>query len=398
MIYKTALATAFLFGGAGGFSAAYAADNDEIDALKAEIARLKSDLSDVKKQSAQDNLKFSVDLRSSVDNIRYKFADGSSAKNDALFSNRLRLDMKYQPQSSLSFFGRLSYNKLYGDSINHSQRPAAFDNFDWISSESASDDAIRLQQAFFIYSGTFGENLPFSASIGRRPSTGGIPLHYREDDAAQSPLSQMVNAEFDGASFQLSLDKLTGVSGMYAKLCLGRGLTNAKPRFSQDGADYATYKDGSHKDNIDMAGLIFQPYYDGQHRVVTQFIRAVNLIGYEFDASGAPKNGFRDFGAINAASIVYAQEGVGEFSGGFLDDVKFFVGYSVSQTDPSGNRKMLGSNDSKTGQNLHIGVQTPAFWSESGAIGVEFNYGDKYWRSFTYGEDTAIGSKMAARG
>ncbi|MDR2153013.1 MAG: DUF3373 domain-containing protein, partial [Helicobacteraceae bacterium] len=39
-----------------------------------------------------------------------------------------------------------------------------------------------------------------------------------------------------------------------------------------------------------------------------------------------------------------------------------------------------------------------AFWSESGAIGVEFNYGDKYWRSFTYGEDTAIGSKMAARG
>lgn len=389
MIRKTVFATALLCG-------AFAAENAEIDALKAEITRLKSDLNDIRKQSAQDNLKFSVDLRSSVDNIRYKFADGSTAKNDALLSNRLRLEMKYQPQSSLSFFGRLAYNKLYGDSINHSQRPAGFDNFDWISSESASDDAIRLQQAFFIYSG--GENTPFNVSVGRRPSTGGIPLHYREDDAPQSPLSQMVNAEFDGASFQLSLDRLTGVSGMFVKLCLGRGLTNAKPRFSQDGADYAIDKGQSHKDNIDMAGLIFQPYYDGQYRVVTQFIRAVNLIGYELDALGTPKSGFRDFGAINAASIAYVQEGIGEFSGGFLDETKLFVGYSVSQTDPSGDRKMLGSNDSKTGQSLLLGVQFPAFWSDNGAIGAEFNYGDRYWRSFTYGEDTAIGSKMAARG
>jgi hypothetical protein len=343
-------------------------------------------------------LKFSADLRSSVDSIRYKFADGKTAKNDALFSNRLRLNMKYQPQSSLSFFGQLSYNKLYGDSINGLQRGGGFDGFDWVSSESMADDTLRVRQAYFIYSGKFGENLPFNVSVGRRPSTGGLPLHYREDDAAQSPLSQMINAEFDGASFQASLDKVTGIAGAYIKLCLGRGLTNAKPRFSADGADFAADESGSHEDNIDMAGLIFQAYYDGQRRLFTQFVRATNLIGVELDSSGTPLSGFRDFGAINAASVAYVQEGIGEFSGGFLEATKFFVAYSASQTDPQGERNMLGSDKSDIGQSLYAGVQFPAFWSQKGAIGLEFNRGDKYWRSFTYAEDTAIGSKMAARG
>ena len=377
---------------------AFGATDAEFDALKNEVAKLRSELGEVRKNTAQDNLKFGVDLRSSVDSIRYKFADGSAASNPDLFSNRLWLNMKYQPQSNISFFGQLAYNKLYGDSLNHNQRGGGFDDFDWVSSESMVGDTLKVRQAFFIYSGKFGENLPFNASIGRRPSTNGLPLNFREDDAPQSPLSQMVNAEFDGASFQLSLDKVTGVSGMYAKLCLGRGLTNAKPRFSFDGADYAREKDGSHQSNIDMAGLIFQPYFDGQHRVITQFIRANNLIGYEFNASGMPQEGFRDFGEMNAATLLYVQEGIGEFVSDFLDKTKFFASYSISQTDPASGKKMLGSEDAKLGQNFYVGAQFPAFWSDSGVIGVEYNHGDRYWRSFTYAEDTVIGSKLAARG
>ncbi|GHV01075.1 hypothetical protein AGMMS49521_0470 [Campylobacterota bacterium] len=376
----------------------FAATDAEFDALKSEVAKLRGELNEVRKNTAQDNLKFSADLRSSVDHIRYKFADGKTASNPDLLSNRLWLNMKYQPQSNISFFGQLAYHKLYGDSLNHNQRGGGLESFDWVSSESAADDTLKVRQAFFIYNGKFGENLPFNASIGRRPSTNGLPLNFREDDAPQSPLSQMVNAEFDGASFQLSLDKVTGFSGAYAKLCLGRGLTNAKPRFSSDGADFAADESGTHRSNIDMAGLIVQPYYDGQHRVVTQFIRAVNLIGYEFDPLGMPKAGFRDFGAMNAATISYVQEGIGEFVSDFLDNTKFFASYSISQTDPESGAKMLGSTDSKLGQNFYVGAQFPAFWAADGAIGIEFNHGDRYWRSFTYAEDTMIGSKLAARG
>ena len=31
-------------------------------------------------------------------------------------------------------------------------------------------------------------------------------------------------------------------------------------------------------------------------------------------------------------------------------------------------------------------------------LGLEYNHGSKYWRSFTYGEDTLAGSKLATRG
>ena len=33
-----------------------------------------------------------------------------------------------------------------------------------------------------------------------------------------------------------------------------------------------------------------------------------------------------------------------------------------------------------------------------GRFGLEYNHGSKYWRPFTYGEDTLAGSKIATRG
>jgi hypothetical protein len=59
---------------------------------------------------------------------------------------------------------------------------------------------------------------------------------------------------------------------------------------------------------------------------------------------------------------------------------------------------MLGSLESQTGYSYWIGTQFPSLISDAGRWGVEFNHGSKYWRPITYGEDTMIGSKIAARG
>lgn len=58
---------------------------------------------------------------------------------------------------------------------------------------------------------------------------------------------------------------------------------------------------------------------------------------------------------------------------------------------------MLGSTDNETGSSIWVGINFPAVITD-GRFGVEYNQGDEYWRSFTYGEDTMIGSKLAARG
>ena len=52
----------------------------------------------------------------------------------------------------------------------------------------------------------------------------------------------------------------------------------------------------------------------------------------------------------------------------------------------------------QTGYSAWVGLQMPSFMTEDGRWGLEYNYGSQYWRSMTYGEDTNIGSKVAARG
>ena len=59
---------------------------------------------------------------------------------------------------------------------------------------------------------------------------------------------------------------------------------------------------------------------------------------------------------------------------------------------------MLGSNDNETGTSYWVGVNVPVMFTDDGTFGVEYNHGSKYWRPFTYAEDTMVGSKMAVRG
>jgi hypothetical protein len=58
---------------------------------------------------------------------------------------------------------------------------------------------------------------------------------------------------------------------------------------------------------------------------------------------------------------------------------------------------MLGSPNDESGTSYWVGVQQPIL-DGKGKLGLEYNHGSKYWRPFTYGEDTMIGSKLAARG
>ena len=95
----------------------------------------------------------------------------------------------------------------------------------------------------------------------------------------------------------------------------------------------------------------------------------------------------------------------------FLDDTIFFASFAWSKTDPKGehytinpmtgnvalSKEMLGSSKSETGTSYYVGLNMPAFM-DSDRIGLEYNHGSKYWRSFTYGEDTLAGSKLATRG
>ncbi len=91
-------------------------------------------------------------------------------------------------------------------------------------------------------------------------------------------------------------------------------------------------------------------------------------------------------------------DGIGNEIADFLDDTTFFVSFAQSKSDPDEVFHMLGSDEEQTGQSTWVGLIMPDGISEDGKIGFEWNKGSEYWRSMTYGEDTMIGSKIAARG
>ncbi len=402
----------------------------QIDELKAQLAKTNKKLTKVKTHDSMDNLKLGVDFRTAVDSIHYDHVSGATSSNPDLLTNRLWINMGYAPSENLQFHGKLSYLKAYGDTANHSQSNTnpGYADFDWVTNENATDGTVKVKEAFWFYKNdTFLDaNVPWTLSIGRRPSTDGLGINLREGMKANSPLSHTVNVEFDGLSSKFDLENVTGVEGMSWKLCIGRGLTNAKPRFQNDGSDYA--KDDTQTSDNNMYGFIFVPYDNGQYSVWTNWARSDHMIGFEkedMDKYGMVLKGydptdptmqtkldpedipsaqmayapqFKDFGSIDLLTAMFKAEGIGDGINDFLDDTRFFGSWAMSQTDPAANMKMLGSTDSKTGNSAWLGLNMPCPLTDDGRVGVEWNKGSKYWRSITYGEDTMAGSKIAARG
>ena len=365
----------------------------QIDQLKAQVKKLEKKekrnskkISKVNILANNDNLKFNVDFRTAYDYISYKTADGDKSSN-GVFSNRLWLNMAYAPTDNISFYSTLAYYKVYGQAT---APQSANSQYDWIVNENAgTTNNVRIKEAFWLYKNdTFlGMDIPWTASVGRRPSTDGLLVNYREDQKAKSAIGHNINMEFDGGSFNYNLSNVTGVSGMALKFCIGRGMSNTYTRYSSNGKDYSK-KDGW--DNTDLVGVLFKPYDDGQYSLHTVWFKSFNMPGYD------SSNVYKQVGDISGGAASFISDGIGDGISDMLDDTTVFASFAYSKTDPQ--TSMLGSKDSKTGTSVYVGANWPCQLMDDARVGVEYNHGSKYWRSFTYGEDTLAGSKLAVRG
>ncbi len=369
----------------------------ELAEVKEQLAKQNTKINKVKAHDAGDNIKWGVDLRTAVDSINYDLADGSSRGNDSLMGLRLWLNMAYAADSHNIFKGRLSMNKAFGADFGHSggRSHGLGEMFDWTGNTALADSNLKVSQAYWLYLGeaAFGLDMPWTFSVGRRPSTNGFLANLREDDPDGSPLAHVINVEFDGLSSKLDLSNVTGISGMSFKVCMGRGSTSATPLF-----ETATPYADDVLENIDMAGIIFEPYNDGQFIVKSTWYRAFNLPGMEVDNMGNP-TGFKQYGDIDGAALSVLVDGITE--DGYFADAKVFGSFAWTGTNPDAGQAMLGADidESESGTSYWIGAYLPVGeGAEYGTVGLEYNHGSQYWRPFTYAEDTMIGSKIAVRG
>jgi len=337
------------------------------------------------------NLTINGDYRFSVDSLNYEMANGQTIKNESMLTNRLWLETGYK-KDKVTFRSRIGFNKAFGQVMT---QPGNMDSFDWLGSTSNTDNQLRVIEAYIDYADNnfLGLNIPYVVGVGRRPAIYNKLNALRDGEKENSPLGHIVSAEFDGGSLKLDLSEVTNIKGSSIKLAIGRGSTNVSPFISPTPV-------ANSGEDINMAGLNIIAFSDEKLHAEMQLMMAENLVDIT-------NGGFDMMGSFNPNSYNPTLENVGDLYLGSamlkyrlesLNDTILFASYAFSKTDPNKGKTMLGSPDSEVGHSFWVGVQTQSLLSKNGRWGVEYNQGSQYFRSFTYAEDTLIGSKLATRG
>ncbi|HAD05151.1 MAG: hypothetical protein A2005_11215 [Desulfuromonadales bacterium GWC2_61_20] len=352
--------------------------------------------------------------------------------NDILYTTRLRLGMKAKVADNVNFSGRLLMYKNWGDSTGSK----VFDSWnsytmDGTDGGNTTGDWVRVERAYFDWNEIGGSN--FYLSIGRRPSAYGPPSQLREDELrGGTPTGHLVHFNFDGITAGYKLSELTGIEGQTVRFCYGQG-------YESELGNGELFNEISTKDTH-LGGINFDVVNTGTHFVQMTAFRAMDVndgfkgvIAFpsQYAEIFAPTMNkdlqkFPNFnfvtrvqpstviGDINLAAIGYVLETEGGFNA--------FVSGAMTQAEPNGKAGMFGgllsdavfeaklsqdgtevimapvratSDETQEGYSVYAGVKFPA---PSGSVGLEYNYGSKYWIPFTQAQDDMINSKLATRG
>ncbi|MFB2638771.1 DUF3373 domain-containing protein [Shewanella bicestrii] len=352
--------------------------------------------------------------------------------NDIFYTTRLRLNLKAKVWDNVSFAGRLSMYKNWGDSTG----VQVFDSWrsftmDGTSSGNTSGDWLRVERAYFDWKKINGSE--FYLSIGRRPSTYGPPSHYRENELrGGTPSGHLVNFNFDGATLGYNLGEITGVEGQVVRFCYGQG-------FESQWGNGEMFGDIVTKDTH-LGGFNIDAINDGTNFLQFTLFGAKDIndgfkgtMAFPTQLAGifAPTmyQDMQKFDNFNFVTRVQPSGVIGDmYLGGIgfareeTNDIKWFASLGWTRAEPNSNAGMFGGmlsdavfeaelnstgteiimvpktsddTDTKDGYGIYVGIQIPAPY---GKFGLEYNYGSKYWTPFTQAQDDPIGSKLATRG
>ncbi|MEL4239660.1 DUF3373 domain-containing protein [Shewanella xiamenensis] len=352
--------------------------------------------------------------------------------NDIFYTTRLRLNLKAKVWDNVSFAGRLSMYKNWGDSTG----VQVFDSWrsftmDGTSSGNTSGDWLRVERAYFDWKNINGSE--FYLSIGRRPSTYGPPSHYRENELrGGTPSGHLVNFNFDGATLGYNLGEITGIEGQVVRFCYGQGFESqwGNGEMFGDIVTKDTHLGGFNIDAINDGTNFLQFTLFGAKDVNDGF-KGTMAFPTQLAGIFAPTmyQDMQKFDNFNFVTRVQPSGVIGDmYLGGIgfareeANDIKWFASLGWTRAEPNGNAGMFGGmlsdavfeaelnstgteiimvpktsddTDTKDGYGIYIGIQIPAPY---GKFGLEYNYGSKYWTPFTQAQDDPIGSKLATRG
>lgn len=424
---------------------------------KEEVSEVKSNLENLKDRMGTFNFKISGDIRTRIDSTRAQVRSNAfllgilpaiaqsyggqltdmfgnplnvspyvtkirshTEENDSLWTNRMRINAVINPTENTSIKVRLAYYKMWGMGDDFTAPGLFFpmkNNFTF--GVRPSDSTLYVDRAYFNWTNIGG--LPIWISLGRRPTTHGTPQQFREgrEEKDASPLGINIDVPFDGGT--LGYDYGWGK----IKFCYGRGFESG----------FKTPIDRA-KDDIDFYGLVWDVYEVDNKYLGFQAFKAEDVMDFPSGELYMFNPAFGTYmptyfptkynlGDLYEIGLVWSQSKV-KFLG--LKELDYFMSLGMSIAEPRGMGKMsmpvfINGNsytfnlyyslltgmsmdskevrknmDTRTGLAVYVGVRIPLAYVPGAKLGLEYNYGSKWWMPFHVGTDDPYLNKLSTRG
>lgn len=331
------------------------------------------------------------------------FVPETKANNGILYTNRFRFRIDSQVAENMTFSARLSMYKVFGDSTGvqvFNGQPTSL-NVDGTTTGVPNSDQLRVDRAFFSWNKIGGSK--FFLSIGRRPSSNGPPLHYREDEMrAGTPSGALIDYQFDGITFGYNLSENT-----IFRLCYGLGYESG---FGN--GDLLKMPQDRLKD-VHFLGGNFDIWSSDKMLIQATVARAFDVTDGFNGLTVLPNNPLTgepvgaplvmrftpstNLGSINLAGVTITRK-IGRLD---LFGSLNYVGLRPnSATTPFGGMMSdpFDTPVNRNGSMYYLGARYNFGEEERTKLGFEFNHGTKYWFNFAQAQDDIVAPKTNTRG
>ncbi len=315
--------------------------------------------------------------------------DGYKPDNPALYTNRLRLNLKAKATENVTFKGRLAMYKIWGMESAHATVGPFGSNayiMDPNNTRRPNDNALRVEMAYVNWTNI--ADLPIWFSIGRRPTVDGPPLQlkYNYDRRYATPSPLGVDWSFDGLTLGYMY---TSPFPGKIRLCYGRGYESG----------FKDMPNADKMDDVDLYGISWDVINDPESNVFAnvELFKAADITS---------SMEYRNVDTYVLSQPSYQLGDIYHLSGIFMHKimgVDYFLGAGLSRTD----NRYVGANPgllNAAGEDLnhwgwatYVGFRLPVEQLNS-KVGLEYNYGSKYWINFNPASDDLYLAKLATRG
>jgi hypothetical protein len=323
--------------------------------------------------------------------------------NNSLFTNRLRLNFDAKVADNVSFTGRLSMYKVFGDSTGvqvFNGQPTSL-NIDGTTTGVPNSDQLRVERAYFSWNNIGGSKMYLS--IGRRPSSGGPPMNYRQDELrGGTPSGALIDYQFDGITLGYKLHE-----NMTWRLCWGLGYESGFGNGNLLKMPQDRLKDthflGANLDLWSTESTLVQATYAHAFNVADGFNGLMVLPTNPL--TGDPVNApvvmrytpSANLGGIHLFGVNASRK---------AKSIDFYASGNLSAMRPNGTTTPFGGLLSdpfetpvdRSGYMFLGGLRFNFPNDERTKLGFEFNHGSQYWFNFAQSADDIVAPKTNTRG